>query len=374
MTRSTLLPRLTAFSIGATLALAGVLAQRQLAPRAAQSSPTSGVAVAVAAARAGATAPLIYRIGDDGQSMTAWARAGDERVLEATASPAGLFTRWLPTRAAPDTVLLHGRLSGSLLATLLGRADPLVSIAERMAIAGTVTRWIFPDRDTAALRAGGEYRILYARVLRPNGTVADGKVVGIQVRRGPHLLEAFRFDGGAASGYYDRFGRSLREAALAAPIDTRWITSRFSHHREHPILGIVRPHEGVDFGAPYGAAVHAAAAGRVTEAGEVGGYGNLVVIAHDDGVETRYGHLSRFGPRVFPGARVDRGQVIGYVGTTGLATGPHLHFEVRRDGVALNPSTTRLLVPDMLRGQDSRRFEHMLRDELQRLRGATVAR
>lgn len=407
MTRSTLLPRLTAFSIGATLVLVGAAAQHRHAPADARSSVAGspavgaalpsvgiimpragevlpeaigrsalphGVAVAVAAARAGATAPLIYRIAEDGQSLTAWARAGDERVLEAIVSPAGLLTRWLPTRAAPDTVLLHGRLAGSLLGTLLGRVDPLVSVAERMAIAGTVTNWIFGGRDPAARWSGGEYRILYTRELRPNGTAADGKVVGVQVRRGPNLLEAFRFDRGAASGYYDRFGRSLGEAALGSPIDTRWITSRFSHDREHPILGIVRPHEGVDFGAPYGAAVHAAAGGQVTEAGEVGGYGNLVVIGHGDGVETRYGHLSRFAARIFPGARVARGQVIGYVGSTGLSTGPHLHFEVRRDGVALNPDSTRLLVPDMLGGKDGVRFERMLRDELPRLRGGPVGR
>ncbi len=394
MTRSTLWPRFAAFSIGATLVFGGAVAERTLRPHAVaavaaapsqvgiilpragevlpeaigRSALPHGVAVAVAAARAGALPPLIYRIGQDGRSVTAWARGRDERVLEATASPAGLLTRWLPTQPAPDTVLLRGRLGGSLFATLLRGADPLVGVSERMAIAGTLTRWIFAGRDTAARWAGGEYRILYARVLRPNGTTADGKVVGVQLRRGAQLLEAFRFERGAATGYYDRFGRALGQAALRAPVDTRWITSPFSREREHPILGIARAHTGVDFGAPYGAAVYAAAAGQVTEAGEVGGYGNLVVIAHGDGVETRYGHLSRFGPHMVVGARVERGQVIGYVGSTGLSTGPHLHFEVRRGGVPLDPDSTRLLVPDMLRGRDGARFERLLRDELRRLR------
>lgn len=128
-------------------------------------------------------------------------------------------------------------------------------------------------------------------------------------------------------------------AGPGAPLDFLRVTSNYGLRR-HPILGFTRMHQGVDFAAREGAPVLAAANGIVTEAGPEGGYGNLIRIRHADGWATGYAHLSGFAPGLAPGLVVQRGQVIGFVGHTGLATGPHLHFEVSLDGVKVDPMTT----------------------------------
>jgi murein DD-endopeptidase MepM/ murein hydrolase activator NlpD len=138
------------------------------------------------------------------------------------------------------------------------------------------------------------------------------------------------------TGYYDDQGRSLRRAFLRTPLLFRRISSGFGG-RYHPILKRWRGHDGVDYAAAAGTPVRATAAGIVTRAGRHGGYGNLVELRHANGIRTRYGHLSRFAAGVRAGARVQQGQTIGYVGSTGLSTGPHLHYEFLVNGRPTNP-------------------------------------
>jgi murein DD-endopeptidase MepM/ murein hydrolase activator NlpD len=147
-------------------------------------------------------------------------------------------------------------------------------------------------------------------------------------------LTAFRFDSGGRASYYDSAGNSLRRAFLRAPVQFRRISSSFARARFHPVLGISRRHEGTDYAADPGTPVMAAGDGVVARAGWAGGYGNLVEIRHRSGIVTRYGHLRGFARGIRSGARVTQGQVIGYVGSTGLATGPHLHYEFRVNGAA----------------------------------------
>jgi murein DD-endopeptidase MepM/ murein hydrolase activator NlpD len=137
--------------------------------------------------------------------------------------------------------------------------------------------------------------------------------------------------------FYDRKGKSLRKVFLKSPLQYRRISSYFSRRRYHPILKIYRPHHGIDYVAPTGTPVSAIGAGTVTFAGRKGGYGKLVLIKHSNGYQSGYGHLSRFARGIRKGRRVRQGQLIGYVGTTGLSTGPHLHFEMKRHGSFVNP-------------------------------------
>jgi murein DD-endopeptidase MepM/ murein hydrolase activator NlpD len=142
--------------------------------------------------------------------------------------------------------------------------------------------------------------------------------------------------------YYSRKGESLRKSLLKSPLKYSHISSYFTEHRFHPILKIWRPHHGLDYCAPTGTPVSSIGDGTVTFKGWNGGYGNLVEIRHKNGFRTRYGHLSRYAKGLFNGGRVKMGEIIGYVGMTGLATGPHLHFELRKDGVPINPLKVKL--------------------------------
>jgi len=138
-------------------------------------------------------------------------------------------------------------------------------------------------------------------------------------------------------GYYDLEGESLRRAFIRAPLEFRRISSGFSNNRMHPILGQARAHNGVDYAAATGTPVMATADGVVTVRGVSGGYGNLVEIRHSNGYMTRYAHLNGFAPGIRAGGRVSQGEIIGYVGMTGLATGPHLHYEMHRNGGPVDP-------------------------------------
>jgi murein DD-endopeptidase MepM/ murein hydrolase activator NlpD len=142
--------------------------------------------------------------------------------------------------------------------------------------------------------------------------------------------------------YYNRKGESLRKALLKSPLKYSYISSYFSKSRFHPILKIWRPHHGLDYSAPLGTPVSSIGDGVVTYRGWMDGYGNLVEIRHKNNYKTRYGHLSRFAKDLTLSKHVKMGEIIGYVGSTGLSTGPHLHFELHKDGVPINPTTVKL--------------------------------
>lgn len=164
------------------------------------------------------------------------------------------------------------------------------------------------------------------------------------------------FDSPGHRGYFDREARSLATGFSKYPVALPRITSNFNPNRYHPILGTYRAHQGTDFGAATGTPVQATADGVVTFAGSNGGYGNMVEIRHVNGYTTRYAHLSRFASGVRSGTRVSQKQVIGYVGATGLATAPHLHYELRRNGQAINAMTAKLPEAPALTGRARDQF------------------
>ncbi len=187
------------------------------------------------------------------------------------------------------------------------------------------------------LQPGDSIHVVAERLVAPGGETLFGRVLAARINLGGKPLYAFRYDRGDTSEFYDETGHSLRRAFLHNPLRFSRISSRFSRSRWQPILHYYRPHLGTDYAAEMGTPVRAIGDGVVVFAGREGGYGNLIELRHPNGVHTLYGHLEHFASGIRAGVRVKQGQEIGFVGSTGLSTGPHLHFEVRQNGRAVNP-------------------------------------
>jgi murein DD-endopeptidase MepM/ murein hydrolase activator NlpD len=191
------------------------------------------------------------------------------------------------------------------------------------------------------LRQGDKFHLLVERLQKPNGSIIVNKILGARLALSEmhNPLEAIHFEapGSTTTQYYDASGKSLRAAFLRAPVAFRRISSIFGK-RKHPIFGQWRNHTGTDYAAAAGTPVRAIGDGVVVFAGRKGGYGNVIDIRHRNGMVSRYGHMRGFAKGIKRGSQVAMGSTIGYVGMTGWATGPHLHFEIRVDGVARNPS------------------------------------
>ena len=224
--------------------------------------------------------------------------------------------------------------------------DSLYLAAERIAVPQDVTVGLIKlfswdvdfQRD---LRRGDDFEILFEEVTLEDqeGTRRGGDVLYARLTLGGRDLDAYRFElSDGTIEYYDQTGRSLRKFLLRTPVDGARISSRFGMRR-HPVLGYSKMHKGTDFAAPTGTPIYAAGSGRIERADRYGGYGNYVRIRHNGEYSTAYAHMSRFARGIQPGVRVSQGQVIGYVGTTGRSTGPHLHYEVFRSGSQINSLT-----------------------------------
>jgi murein DD-endopeptidase MepM/ murein hydrolase activator NlpD len=189
------------------------------------------------------------------------------------------------------------------------------------------------------LQPGDSFEILFEKVVRQGEFGGYGDILAARFTTGGRSFEAFRYEvPGQKADFYDRDGRSMRRFFLKTPLKFEpRVTSGFSFRRVHPVLKTARAHRGVDYGAPSGAPVLSVASGTVVRAGWTGGGGNSVYLKHDNGYETRYLHFSRIAPGLRAGMRVAQGELIGYVGSTGLSTGPHLHYELLKGGVHVNP-------------------------------------
>lgn len=265
-------------------------------------------------------------------------RISETATLNVTRDPGGEFAAKvvenpLEVRIEP----LHGRITSSLFKTLndLGASDAVgLQLAE-------VFRY---DIDFAQeLQPGDTFTLVLEKVWRDGKYLRDGEILAAEFVNAGHRYRAIRYtlpDG--HHEYYTPDGKSLRKAFLLAPVQFSRISSGFGL-RWHPILNHMRAHKGIDYAAPVGTPIRAAGDGRVAFRGVQGGYGNVVMLAHSGGVETVYGHMSHFAPGMFVGKRLKQGDLIGYVGMTGLATGPHLHYEYRVGGVHRNPASIKTL-------------------------------
>jgi len=188
------------------------------------------------------------------------------------------------------------------------------------------------------LRAGDSFKLVYEQLERDGKVLADGEILAAEFVNDGKRFRAVRYENAAGKAdFYTPEGVSLRKAFLKAPVQFSRISSVFNPNRRHPVLNTIRAHRGVDYAAPKGTPVKAAGAGRILFRGVKGGFGNVVEIQHGGKVVTRYGHLSRFAQNMGAGRKVEQGEIIGYVGMTGLATGPHLHFEYIERGVFIDP-------------------------------------
>jgi murein DD-endopeptidase MepM/ murein hydrolase activator NlpD len=183
------------------------------------------------------------------------------------------------------------------------------------------------------LREGDRFQLVVEKLYREGQFVQYGPILALEYQNENRRIRGFLYK----NSYYNEQGLALRKPFLKAPLRFDRISSRFSHARRHPILGGIRPHFGVDYAAPEGTPVWAVADGKVVFVGEREGYGKSVILQHRNGYQTYYGHLSRYGPGIRKGKRVSQKEIIGYVGSTGLATGPHLDYRVSKDGQFLNP-------------------------------------
>jgi murein DD-endopeptidase MepM/ murein hydrolase activator NlpD len=193
------------------------------------------------------------------------------------------------------------------------------------------------------IRSGDRFGIVYEELYKDDVKVRNGRILSAEfINNGKTYKAAYYTDPSGNSDYYAPDGKSMRKAFLRSPVKFSRISSRFSNKRWHPVLSKWRSHKGVDYAAARGTPVRASGDGKITFAGSKGGYGRLVVIRHGGRYTTAYGHLHRYAKGMRAGKKVKQGQIIGYVGSSGLATGPHLHYEFRVNGAHRNPLTVKL--------------------------------
>ena len=227
------------------------------------------------------------------------------------------------------------------------------------------------------IRKGDRFSVVYEMLYHNGEPVKAGRVLATQfINHGKTYQAVYFKDREGREGYYTPEGNNLRKAFLRSPLEFSRITSGFTNARFHPVLKTWRAHKGVDYGAPTGTRIRATADGTVAVAGKHSGYGNLVVIQHKGNLSSAYGHLSAFAKGLRKGARINQGDVIGYVGSTGLATGPHLHYEFRVAGVQRNPLTVPMPQSFPIAAQYKNDFfadVRPLNAQLELLRGLNIA-
>jgi murein DD-endopeptidase MepM/ murein hydrolase activator NlpD len=191
--------------------------------------------------------------------------------------------------------------------------------------------------DFFGLQKGDNFKVIYEELFIDNNSLGTDRIYGAQFNRSGTVINAIPFIQNGEESFFGSDGNSLRKAFLKAPLQFSRISSRFSSGRMHPILRIIRPHFGVDYAAPVGTEVHSIGDGTVISAGESGGAGKMVKIQHNSIYATAYLHLSRFAPGIYAGAKVKQNDIIGYVGSSGLSTGPHLDFRFYKGGSPVDP-------------------------------------
>ncbi len=193
------------------------------------------------------------------------------------------------------------------------------------------------------IRRGDEFAVLYEMQYLDDDFLREGPILAATFTNQGRTFNAIRYtDASGRTSYFDESGRSVRKAFLRTPVDIGRISSHFNPNRRHPILNTIRAHRGTDYAAPTGTPIRATGDGRVLEARTNGGYGRMVLLQHGERIRTLYAHMNSYAAGIRPGVNVRQGQIIGYVGMTGAATGPHLHYEFLVNGVHQNPVTVEL--------------------------------
>ena len=265
--------------------------------------------------------------------------------------------------------------SGEIRSSLFGATD---AAGVPDAIATQMAEAFSSDIDFHLdIRKGDRFTVLYETHFSQGEPIKTGRMLAAEYVNQGKVFHAIYFkDREGREGYFTPDGENLRKAYLRSPLEFSRITSGFSSARLHPVLQTWRAHKGVDYGAPTGTRIRATADATVAVAGKQNGYGNVIILQHGGNISTVYGHLSAFSKGLRQGARVRQGDVIGYVGSTGMATGPHLHYEFRVAGVQRNPLTVPMPQAFPIATQYKNDFlatTHPLTAKLQMLRGLNLA-
>jgi murein DD-endopeptidase MepM/ murein hydrolase activator NlpD len=264
----------------------------------------------------------------------------------------------LPEIAARDYATVVATAQGIVESSLFGAVTASGESDQLAMEMAEIFAW---DIDfNTEIQKGDAFRVVVEKLSLDGEFRRYGRILAAEFRRGADVHAAVRFDDGESAGYYDLVGSPLRKAFLRSPLEFSRISSRFTYRRLHPVTKKIRPHLGVDYAAATGTPVRAAADGRVVGAGWMGGLGKAVHLQHANGMETLYGHLSRIGVR--RGQRVAQGAIVGRVGSTGLATGPHLDYRMKRNGTYIDPLAHRSppaepVPPDLMALFEQRRDE-----------------
>ena len=213
------------------------------------------------------------------------------------------------------------------------------------------------------LRQGDRFTLVYETFSHKGQPVRTGRILGAEFTNAGETHSAYWYEAAdGTSAYYTALGTSLQKTFLRSPLEFSRVTSGYSNARRHPVLDVTRAHKGIDYGAPTGTPVRAVADATVEFSGRQGGYGNIVILKHQGPYSTAYGHLNGFASGTRKGARIKQGEIIGFVGQTGLSSGPHLHYEFRINGTQTNPAKVAQLTPAPLKALEAARFKASIKE------------
>jgi murein DD-endopeptidase MepM/ murein hydrolase activator NlpD len=286
--------------------------------------------------RPGDTITLVH---DEGVVQTLSRRISETEILTVSRDDDVFSTKVLATPIEVRTAHAHGAIDSSLFVAARSAG---VSPETILRLANDIFGW---EIDFALdIQPGDRFTLVYEQKYRNGEYIGDGRILAADfINEGKlHRAVFYRSADGEIADYFAADGRSMRRQFLRAPLDFTRISSNFNPRRRHPIMNTIRAHKGVDYAAATGTVIKAAGDGRVNFVGMQGGYGRVVILEHGGGVSTLYGHMSRFAAGLRRGERVKQGITIGYVGSSGAATGPHLHYEYRVNGIHQNPRTVPL--------------------------------
>lgn len=296
---------------------------------------------------------IITLVHDEGLLQSLTRRISETEILSVTRVDEGFRSEVIETPLDIQEVQAEGTIETSLFvaARAAGVSPELI-----LQLANDIFGW---EIDFALdIRPGDKFHMVYEQKYRDGKFIGNGRILAADFLNEGNLHRAVYFESadGKMADYFAPDGRSMRRQFLRAPLEFTRISSNFNPRRRHPILNTIRAHKGVDYAAPTGTVIKAAGDGKVKFVGTRGGYGRVVILEHGGGISTLYGHMSRFA-RIRAGQRVRQGTTIGYVGSSGAATGPHLHYEYLVNGVHKNPRTVRL--PDAAPISDEYRAEFL---------------
>ncbi|WP_462401755.1 peptidoglycan DD-metalloendopeptidase family protein [Pseudomonas sp. Marseille-QA0332] len=294
---------------------------------------------------------LQFELDDQGRLASLHSKVSSLESIRLTRTDKGYtFDREI-SKPVVRTAYAHGVIKSSLSAS-----------AQRAGLSHSLTmdlaRVLGYDIDFAQdIRPGDEFDVVFEQKVMDGKVVGTGNILSARFTNRGKTYTAVRYTNKQGNtSYYTADGNSLRKAFIRTPVDFARISSRFSAGRKHPILNKIRAHKGVDYAAPRGTPIKAAGDGKVLLAGRRGGYGNTVIIKHGNTYQTLYGHMQGFAKGIKTGSNVKQGQIIGYIGTTGLSTGPHLHYEFQVNGVHVDPLSQKVPMADPIAKSERQRF------------------